>query len=221
MYGITEHGEHSAGAGWAGGSQHFKERSVTNQQDVVGTTAAETAGENGLRQTRFAALRLGGAAAAAAVAVGALSGRAGAQTARPDVAVTKQGVSLAGAQALVAAAMAKAQEMNLPIAVAVVDESGVLKAFARMDGNSLASVELVQAKAFTSAAFRTPTHVLAERNAADPTRVASLPNFERITFLGGGYPISAGGVVIGGIGVGGGSAQQDQEIAEAALASIA
>jgi len=106
------------------------------------------------------------------------------------------------------------------MAICIMDESGVLKAFARMDGNSLASIELVQAKAFTSAAFRTPTHILAERNAADPTRVASLPNFPNVTFLGGGYPISAGGAVVGGIGVGGGSAQQDQEVAEAALAAI-
>jgi len=83
-----------------------------------------------------------------------------------------------------------------------------------------ASVELVQAKAFTSAAFRIPTHVLAERNAADPTRVASLANFQNVTFLGGGYPISSGGVVVGGIGAGGGSAQQDMEVAEAALASL-
>jgi uncharacterized protein GlcG (DUF336 family) len=44
--------------------------------------------------------------------------------------------------------------------------------------------------------------------------------FERVTFLGGGYPISVGGVVIGGIGAGGGSAQQDMEVAEAALATL-
>ncbi|CAA9213710.1 MAG: hypothetical protein AVDCRST_MAG77-85 [uncultured Chloroflexi bacterium] len=172
------------------------------------------------RHTRFGALRLAGAAGAALVTGAALSGTAHGQTQRPEVAVAKQGVSLAAAQALIAAAEAKAREIGVPMAICIVDESGVLKAFARMDGNSLASVELVQAKAFTSAAFRAPTHILAERNAGDPTRVASLPNFPNVTFLGGGYPISSGGVVVGGIGVGGGSAQQDQEVAEAALASL-
>ena len=195
-----------------------------DQTDVAGQAADERAsrgaGEGRRRQTRFAALRLGGAAAGALAAAG-LGGTVEAQTARPEVAVSKQGVSLAGAQALIAAAIAKAREMNVAMAVAVVDESGVLKAFARMEGNSLASVELVQAKAYTAAAFRAPTHVLAERNAGDPTRVASLPGFERVTLLGGGYPITANGVAVGGIGVGGGSAQQDQEVAESALAAIA
>jgi uncharacterized protein GlcG (DUF336 family) len=178
------------------------------------------------RQTRYAALRLGGAAVGAAAA-GALAGSAAAQTpppaqpAKPEASVAKQGVSLAAAQALIAAAEAKAREIGVPMCICVVDESGVLKAFARMDGNSLASVALVQAKAFTAAAFRTATHVLAERNASDPTRVASLTSFERVTFLGGGYPISVSGVVVGGIGAGGGSAQQDMEVAEAALAALA
>ena len=183
--------------------------------------AAHGTSPGALRQTRFSALRLGGAAAAAALATGALSGSAAAQGARPDLSVTKQGISHAGAKALIDAAVAKSREMNLSMAIAIVDESGVLKAFERMDGNSLASVDLVQAKAFTAAAFRVPTHVLAERNANDPTRVASFPNFERVTFLGGGYPITVNGVAIGGIGVGGGSAQQDQEVAEAALAAVA
>jgi len=189
------------------------------QQDAAAPKTLQDIDIGALKQTRFSALRLG-SVAAAALAAGALGGTASAQSARPEVVVTKQGISLAGAQALVAAAESKARELGVPMAICIMDESGVLKAFARMDGNSLASIELVQAKAFTSAAFRTPTHILAERNAADPTRVASLPNFPNVTFLGGGYPISAGGAVVGGIGVGGGSAQQDQEVAEAALAAI-
>jgi uncharacterized protein GlcG (DUF336 family) len=182
--------------------------------------------------TRFAALRLGGATLGAAIGA-SLGGAGGAQAqagppaqsappaqASAPASVAKPGISLAGAQAAIAAAESKAREIGVPMAICVVDESGVLKAFARMDGNSLASVALVQAKAFTAAAFRTPTHVLAERNAADPTRVASLPNFPNVTFLGGGYPIMVGGAVVGGLGAGGGSAQQDMEVAEAAVAAI-
>ena len=121
------------------------------------------------------------------------------------------------APALVDAALARAQAIGVPMSVVVVDESGVLKAFARMDGNSQASVQLVQSKAFTANAFRAPTHVLAANNAADPTRVASIAAELNMTLLAGGYPIAAGGVVVGGIGVGGGSPQQDMEVAEAAL----
>jgi uncharacterized protein GlcG (DUF336 family) len=141
-------------------------------------------------------------------------------SAQTPISVPRESITLEAARALIDAAVAKAQEIGVPMAVAIVDESGVLKAFARMEGNSLASVELVQAKAFTAAAFRAPTHVLAERNLNDPTRVASLPNFERVTLLAGGYPIQSGGTVVGGIGAGGGSAQQDMQVAEAALAAL-
>jgi uncharacterized protein GlcG (DUF336 family) len=163
---------------------------------------------------------VGGAAALGLVGGGEDARAQGQPSAQPPLTIPRETLTLAAAQALLQAAFAKAQEVGVPMAVAVVDESGVLKAFGRMDGNSLASVALVQAKAFTSAAFRTPTHVLAERNQGDPTRVASLPNFPGVTFLGGGYPVAVGSTVVGGLGVGGGSAQQDQEVAEAALAAV-
>ena len=170
----------------------------------------------GARSTRSGALRMGGAAAAvAAVALG--GGTAGAQAPRPAAAAPRQSVTLDAARALVDAALARAQAIGVPMSVVVVDESGVLKAFARMDGNSQASVQLVQSKAFTANAFRAPTHVLAANNAADPTRVASIAAEPNMTLLAGGYPIAAGGVVVGGLGVGGGSPQQDMEVAEAAL----
>ena len=158
-----------------------------------------------------------GVTAGAMLSAGAPAGRADAQA---PVGTTRETVTLGAAQALIAAAIANAQEIGVPISVAVLDESGVLKAFARMEGSSLSSVELVQAKAFTAAAFRAPTHVLAERNQGDPSRLASLPNFPRVTLLAGGYPISSGGTVVGGLGVGGGSPQQDMQVAEAALASL-
>ncbi|MCC6174009.1 MAG: heme-binding protein [Chloroflexi bacterium] len=161
---------------------------------------------------------------AAGLAAGAMlaHGAAPASTAhaQTSISTTRDTITLDAAQVLIAAAIAKAQELGVPMAIAIVDESGVLKAFARMEGTSLASVDLVQAKAFTSAAFRAPTHVLAERNQNDPTRLASLPNFPRVTLLGGGYPIQSGTSIVGGIGVGGGSAQQDMAVAEAALAAL-
>ena len=160
-----------------------------------------------------------GVAAGAVLAAGAGAAAAPAH-AQTQVSAPRESVTLEAAHALIGAAVARAQEIGVPMAVAIVDESGVIKGFARMEGNGLASVELVQAKAFTSVAFRAPTHVLAERNQGDPSRVASLPNFERVTLLAGGYPIRSGNAIVGGIGVGGGSPQQDMEVAEAALAAL-
>jgi uncharacterized protein GlcG (DUF336 family) len=173
---------------------------------------------------RRAALRLGGIAGAA-VTTGVLANghRALAQTptATGGMSIQKQTISLATAQALIQAAHAKAEELGYVMAFAVVDEGGLLKALHRMDGvNSAATVDLVQMKAYSAASFRTATHQLAEGVQENPARAASLANTPRFTLLGGGYPIRDGDVVIGGIGVGGGSAEQDMEVAEAALAAI-
>lgn len=180
------------------------------------------------RHSRRNALRLGGAAGVA-VAAGATAPYAGvrAQDGTPTTdggatGVTKQTVPLETAMALIEAAQAAAAELGVPVAVAVVDESGLLKAFARMDRvNSAATVDIVQMKAYSSASFRAPTHRLAEGVADNGPRAASLANVPGFTLLAGGVPIEDGETVVGGLGVGGGSPDQDVEIAEAALAALA
>lgn len=176
------------------------------------------------RTTRRDTLRIGGAVGVALAAGAALSGNAAAQGATPPaggMSVTRQSVSLETAAALIEAAQQSAMELGIPMAVAVVDEGGLLKAFHRMDGvNSAATVDIVQMKAYSAASFRTPTHQLAEGVMENIPRASSLANIPRFTLLGGGYPIKDGDVVIGGIGVGGGSAEQDMQVAEAALAAI-
>ena len=115
----------------------------------------------------------------------------------------------------------KAEELGIPMGIAIVDEGGLLKALHRMDGaNSAVTIDLIQMKAYSAASFRTPTHQIAEGVQENPARAASLANTPRFTLLGGGYPILDGEVVIGGIGVGGGSAEQDMEVAEAALTAV-
>lgn len=175
-----------------------------------------------MQQSRRGLLRAG-VAAGSALALGAVatSGMARQVQAQQPVSAGRESVTLASAQAMIAAGIAKARELGVAMAIVVVDESDVLKAFVRMDGNSLASVELVMEKAYTAAAFRAPTHVLAERNQSDPVRLASLLNAPRVTFLGGGYPIMSNGAVAGAVAAGGGSPQQDMEVAEAALAALA
>jgi uncharacterized protein GlcG (DUF336 family) len=173
---------------------------------------------------RRTALRMGGVAGVA-VAAGALSTRqAAAQTPAAGagaMSVSRQSIALAAAQSLIEAAQAKAAEISVPMAVAIVDDSGLLKAFARMDGLDRAvSVDLVQMKAYTAASFRSPTHMIAEGAKDDPVLAATLAAIPRFTLLGGGYPIKDGDAVVGGIGCGGGTPEQDMQVAEAALSAV-
>ena len=95
-------------------------------------------------------------------------------TAQSSIIFTQKGsISIAGANLLVTVALAKAAEIGVPMSVAVVDESGILKAFSRMDGAGVATVDIVQNKAYTAAAFRSSTQALAQRSQDLPTQIAS------------------------------------------------
>lgn len=179
--------------------------------------------ESSSHHSRRSTLRLGAAAGLAAAAGAGLAAVATAQTpvAEGSVSWTKQSVSLAAIERMMAAAQAKATELGAPVAIAVVDEGGQLKAFHRMDGvASAVPIDISQMKAYSAASFRTPTHMLAESNLDNPARMASLPNVPRVTLLAGGYPITDGEVIVGGIGVSGSSPENDMAIAEAGLAAL-
>jgi uncharacterized protein GlcG (DUF336 family) len=173
--------------------------------------------------TRRDTLRIGGAVGVALAAGAALAHPAAAQDATPAMggaSTTVQTIAAATAARLIGASIEKANDIGVPMAIAIVDHSGLLKAFHRMDGLDRAvTVGLVQDKAYTAASFRTPTSQLGENAAGNPVFLASLTAIPNFTLIGGGYPITDGDVVIGGIGVGGGSPEQDMEVAEAALAS--
>jgi uncharacterized protein GlcG (DUF336 family) len=129
-------------------------------------------------------------------------------------------VSLEQAQRAIAAGIQRAQRIGVPMEIVVVDAAGVVKAVGRMDGNGQASPTLAPLKAVTANAFRTATHDLAAGVAADQARLVSIASAPGFTLLGGGVPLRSGGVVIGGVGVGGGSAAQDVDVAQAAAAAI-
>lgn len=175
--------------------------------------------------TRRDTLRIGGAVGVALAAGAALSSASAAQDATPapgGISTSVQTITLDAAVLLIDAAQQKATEIGVPMAIAVVDSVGLLKAFHRMDSlDRLVSVDLVQSKAYTSASFRAPTHALAEGAAENPAFLASLAAIPGFTLIGGGYPIMDGESVIGGIGAGGGSPEQDMEVVEAALAALA
>ncbi|MCO1613402.1 heme-binding protein [Micromonospora tulbaghiae] len=135
---------------------------------------------------------------------------------------TKTSVTIGAAQRILAAAVAKAEQMALPCVVAVVDESGVLKAFARMDGAALLSVQVAQDKAYTAAGFGMPTDGWYDFIKDDAPLATGAPaGIDRLVVFGGGYPITADGAVIGGIGVSGGHYTQDMEVARAGLDAVA
>lgn len=132
-------------------------------------------------------------------------------------------LTLAGAERILAAARAKAVEMGLKMNIAVVDEGGHLIAFARMDGARPASGYTATTKAVTAATFRAPTGpVPPGTSAPDPLLNLSLQNAAlasggKITTLLGGVPVVVDDQVIGGVGVGGGSGEQDATVARAGI----
>ena len=137
-----------------------------------------------------------------------------------DNTFTKQSITSEAAQRVVAAAEAKAQEMGTPMVIAVVDESGVLKAFSRMDGAALLAVQVAQDKAYTAIGFGLPTDGWYDFIKDDPPLAMGATNgVDRLVIFGGGYPIRSGDQVIGGIGVSGGHYTQDMDVAQAGVAA--
>ena len=133
---------------------------------------------------------------------------------------SKQAISADGAQQAVAAAVEKANELGVPMVIAVVDESAQLTALLRMDGSLLASIEVSQHKARTAASFGLATDLWYSVAKDDPPLlhgITAIPNF---MMLGGGVPIVSDGAIIGAIGVSGGSYQQDTEVAQAGAAAL-
>lgn len=125
------------------------------------------------------------------------------------------------AHRMIAAAEQKAQEMGHPFVIAIVDESGVLKAFSRMDGAALLSVQVAQDKAYTAIGFGMSTDAWHDFIKNDPPLAAgAVGGIDRLVVFGGGYPITIDGKIVGGIGVSGGHYSQDMEVAKAGLTAL-
>jgi uncharacterized protein GlcG (DUF336 family) len=127
-------------------------------------------------------------------------------------------MSLDLALELIAAARAKAKEIGTPMVIAVVDAGGNLAALQRMDEALLVSLDIAVNKAYTAVAIKVATHELA-RLAQPGQPLFGIHNADggRIVIFGGGFPLRHGGEIIGGIGVSGGSVEQDMLVAQAAL----
>ncbi len=133
----------------------------------------------------------------------------------------KASVSTELAHRVIAAAEAKAAELGVPMVIAVCDESGVLKAFSRMDGAALLSVQIAQDKAYTAVGFGMPSGGWHDFIKDDPPLAAgAVGGIDRLVVFGGGFPITVGDRIVGAVGVSGGHYSQDAEVAEAGLAVV-
>jgi len=120
---------------------------------------------------------------------------------------------------LVAAGMQKAQEIGVPMVLAVVDQNGDVIETRRMDDALIISVTLAPHKAYTAATVRLPTHELAQAAQPGQSLYGIDVNLPKITLVGGGLPLKKDGKVVGAVGVSGGSVEQDVAVAQAMVAA--
>lgn len=135
-------------------------------------------------------------------------------------------LNLAGAETIVAGAKQKALSVKVNFNIAVVDDGGHLLAFARMDGARPASATTAMTKAVSAATFRQETGTLPPKGPPDVLLNLSIQNAAfagggKVTTLKGGVPVVVDGQIIGAVGVGGGTGEQDTEVAKAGLRVLA
>jgi uncharacterized protein GlcG (DUF336 family) len=132
---------------------------------------------------------------------------------RPMASITRE-----AAAALIGHAQAAARSLGIQIAVAVTDATGELKAFERDDGARFLTASIAVDKAWTATSYGVSTRqwtAILERPMA-----AQLAHRPRFVAVGGGCPIFDGAQLVGGIGISGGDAEQDHQVAERALAAL-
>ena len=130
-------------------------------------------------------------------------------------------ISIQQAQSAVDAALEKARELGVKMNIAVVDAGANLKAFVRMDGAWLGSIDIAIKKARTARFFDMNTGELGNLSQpAGPLYNIEHSNNGLITFPGGVPIKDSAGEIIGAIGVSGSTVEDDHKVAEAGAASI-
>ncbi|MDD2547833.1 MAG: heme-binding protein [Burkholderiaceae bacterium] len=125
------------------------------------------------------------------------------------------------AAAGIAAAARFADQAGIKVNIAVVDAGGNLAGFLRMPGAFLHSIDIAIDKAYTAAGFGLPTSAWTEALATHSPAVRDgIPMRPRMVCFGGGLPLRYEGQLIGGIGVSGGSEQEDEACAKAGIAAM-
>lgn len=135
---------------------------------------------------------------------------------RAQLADTKA-LTVASVKTMLSTAEAMAKQNGWNVSIAVTDANGDLVGFLKLDGASVGTVQIAQGKARTAARFGRPTKVYADRVLTDTLTFLSV---DGLIALQGGLPITAGGRVIGAVGVSGATSAQDEQVAAAAIATI-
>lgn len=134
---------------------------------------------------------------------------------------TKETITLEEAKRVVEAAERKAEEIDCPMDIAVVDAGGNLKTHVRMDGAFVGSITISINKAYTAIAFQQETKNLQEPTRSEgPLHGLSDAHGGRLVVFPGGIPLVRDGEIVGAIGVSTGTVEQDQEVSEAGAAAF-
>lgn len=132
----------------------------------------------------------------------------------------KKSITLELGSRMAEAAVKRAEQLGIKINVAIVDEGGHLVHFRRMDQAPILSIEIAQNKAYSAIAFGLPTHEWHPLISKEPALKDGIVHTPRLVIFGGGFPIKIVDEVIGGIGVSGGTAEEDMSCCLAALGLI-
>ncbi|MEC9104946.1 MAG: heme-binding protein [Pseudomonadota bacterium] len=135
--------------------------------------------------------------------------------------ITVTRLDLNDAHVMLKAARAKAEEIGVPMCIAITDDAGNLVAFERMDGGKVTSTTIAIDKSFTASGAKKATHESGD--ASQPGKpaygIASAIG-GRLMVVGGGLPVMVNGQCVGGIGVSSGTPAQDMEVAQAGLDAV-
>lgn len=137
-------------------------------------------------------------------------------TAKADL-PTKKVLNLAAIKTMVAAAEAKAKEMNIQVSICVVDDSGNLLFFEKADSASFNTIQFAQKKARHAASYRQPSKQGQDALEHGNMAVLTFPDFFPNQ---GGLPIKIDGQTIGGISASGSKSENDEAVAQAGIDAL-
>ena len=129
-------------------------------------------------------------------------------------------ITQAQADTVIKGALAKAKEQGVPMNIAVVDAGGNLKAFTRMDGAFLGSIDISIGKARTARLFNMPTSALGAASQPGKELYGIEVTNNGLVIFGGGELQNKDGVIVGAVGVSGGSVAEDTNVAKAGVAAF-
>ena len=132
------------------------------------------------------------------------------------------GITLDIAKKMLSASKEEARKLGIPCSIAIVDDNGWLVALHHMDGALIPTADIARDKAWTTAVFKMPSSTINQfGNPSSPGSGFNTQNWnDRLTIIPGGLPIESNSEVIGGVGVCGGTPEQDVTVCREAMAAI-